>query len=151
MFCFPLLSTVPEIFPQCVIVVHWLKKKRCLTIPDQFLSIPQSSFFGRLRHVVDIIDPRTLFVSEVQYNRLKHWQNSTFIVSVSGQMLSGTSLPFVSQAFFSIHCCPCRDNWESVWNCSMISNMGLFRQECQMYRWNLLWYQEEHFTLTAWF
>uniref|UniRef100_A0A8C5UA62 Uncharacterized protein n=1 Tax=Malurus cyaneus samueli TaxID=2593467 RepID=A0A8C5UA62_9PASS len=34
-----------------------------------FIGVPLTSFYGRFRHFLDIIDPRTLFVTEVRCAR----------------------------------------------------------------------------------
>uniref|UniRef100_A0AAY4ETM3 Sidoreflexin n=1 Tax=Denticeps clupeoides TaxID=299321 RepID=A0AAY4ETM3_9TELE len=47
----------------------------------------QSSFYGRLRHFLDVIDPRTLFVSEQRLNEsvnlLEHFKNGTLPSNVT--------------------------------------------------------------------
>ncbi|XP_028852399.1 sideroflexin-5a isoform X2 [Denticeps clupeoides] len=51
----------------------------------------QSSFYGRLRHFLDVIDPRTLFVSEQRLNEsvnlLEHFKNGTLPSNVTNSQL----------------------------------------------------------------
>uniref|UniRef100_A0A4W4HD42 Sidoreflexin n=1 Tax=Electrophorus electricus TaxID=8005 RepID=A0A4W4HD42_ELEEL len=65
------------------------------SVPDrifnEMLVSPQSSFFGRFRHFIDIIDPRTLFVSETRLKAcvalLDHFKHGTLPPGTTDQEL----------------------------------------------------------------
>uniref|UniRef100_A0A672LAB1 Sideroflexin-5-like n=1 Tax=Sinocyclocheilus grahami TaxID=75366 RepID=A0A672LAB1_SINGR len=79
---------------RCILLFYFLK----------FRCFFQGSFYGRLRHFLDVIDPRTLFVSEKRLNEcmklLDQFKNGTLppsVTNVQGNHFWCTKAPFSEQ------------------------------------------------------